>query len=127
MVRLVPTQSIAAARRTLEGVLVDSCTVKRQARTQGATGAVKRGTPSTIATGVPCRVEFRAETPDDTARMADAVRYQDATHNVFFRFDADVQEGDNLELANGAALEVEGVGDRQTEAFLLQAICKEIG
>lgn len=124
MSRAIPAQALAGARQSLAALMADTCTVKRS--TSSRTGAATIvGTPATVTTGVPCRVELVDQNPNESQRLAVMERYTDATHNVFFNYNANVLERDTLVIASGQTLRVIALADTQTESFLLNAICKE--
>lgn len=115
----------------MQGVLSDTCTVRRPTFERTSTGATKPvkvgGLDPLIASAVPCRVELIDQDPSDQRLLTEAERHEAATHNVFFRHDANVQEGDTIEVTGATAgvLRVVGLSDRQTDGYLLQANARE--
>lgn len=128
----VPPQAIAMARSTLGSLMTDRC-IQHRPQTQRKGAATVPvfdvdGRDPVIATDVPCRVELIDQNPDGSPRLVDQERFEDVTHNVFFRYDQDVQAGDWIELAGDEdALQLVAVSNLQTDGYLLQAIAKEHG
>lgn len=130
--RIVPTQAIAMARATLGSLMTDTCiqhrpTVERQGAATVPVYDVD-GRDPIIATDVPCRVELVTDKPEGSAQLVNLERFEDVTHNVFFRYDQDVKAGDWIELAGDEdELQIIAVSTLQTEGYLLQAVAKEHG
>lgn len=122
----IPTQAIDGARRHLESLLTQTCSITTGGTTKGASGATKKvaGTPRT---GVPCRVELRDQEPDGRVQTSERERFEDAAWVVYLAHDTEVHTLDTIAVdgAPSPALTVVGVSDRIADPFLLQAYAKE--
>lgn len=130
--RAIPTQAIARARTHMGGLLTDTCTVYRPATIRGTSGGTKPvkvdDKDPVVNDNVPVRVELMEADPSGSLPQAERENYVDASHNVYFRFDADVTEGDWIDVdGRNVQLNIVSISDQQTDGYLLQANAREHG